>query len=376
VPIVAANIWHLGVLIGVVAILIGDSTGFAWLEFPRGASVLLFAAFLLIAVSAMATFGARRERALQPAHWFLLAALFWFPWIYSTANLFLVAWPVRGVTQAVIDWWFSNNLIFVWLGLAGLGVAFYLLPKIAGRALRDRDFALFAFWTFILFAPWCGIPQGAPVPAWLPAASAAASALAIIPLIAIAIVFAKTVCGANVQCKGGPFCYVKFGMAAFLLSVLMYLSLGCPHFGRIAGLTWYGPAQTLLQIFGFFAIVICGAIYELLPGVMDFELPFPKFVRFQHWLFMAGLALLVLPLAIGGVEQGLKMQDPSIPFADVAQMTLPYLRVSTLGLFVLLLGSLLLAANIFVVTFKWKLGLLKSCIAAVNSPLETGEVKS
>ncbi len=45
VPIVAANLWHLGVLVGVVAILIGDSTGFAWLEFPRGGSVLLFAAF-------------------------------------------------------------------------------------------------------------------------------------------------------------------------------------------------------------------------------------------------------------------------------------------------------------------------------------------
>src|SRR5208282_3345346 len=54
VPIVAANLWHFGVLVGAVAILIGDSTGFAWLEFPRGSSVLLFAAFLLIAISAVA----------------------------------------------------------------------------------------------------------------------------------------------------------------------------------------------------------------------------------------------------------------------------------------------------------------------------------
>src|SRR5471032_2183481 len=42
VPIIAANIWHLGVFIGIVAILTGDSTGFMWLEFPRGSSVLLF----------------------------------------------------------------------------------------------------------------------------------------------------------------------------------------------------------------------------------------------------------------------------------------------------------------------------------------------
>ena len=104
VPVVAANLWHLGVLVGTVAILIGDSTGFAWLEFPRGGSVLLFAAFLLIAISAVATFGARQNRELYPSHWFLLAALFWFPWIYSTANLFLITHhPVRGVAQAAID---------------------------------------------------------------------------------------------------------------------------------------------------------------------------------------------------------------------------------------------------------------------------------
>jgi cytochrome c oxidase cbb3-type subunit I len=369
VPIVAANIWHLGVLVGIVAILIGDSTGFMWLEFPRGSSVLLFAAFLLIAISAVATFGARRERELNPAHWFLLAALFWFPWFYSTANLFLLSGhPVRGVAQAVIDWWFANNLIFVWLALVGIGTAFYFLPKLAGRPLQNHYFALFAFWTLILFAPWLGIPQGAPVPAWLPALSSVASMLAIIPLIVIAMIFVKSVRSANVQCKGGPFCYIKFGTVAFILATLMLISLGCPHFSRIAEFTWFAPAQAQLQILGFFAIVVCGAIYELLPRVMSFELPFPKFVRVQHWLFMFGIILLVVPLAIGGVVQGLKNFD--------FQVALPFLRVSTMGILLLLLGSLLFAANIFAMTFKWKCALLKSCIAAMKAPLETVEVKS
>jgi len=336
---------------------------------------LLFAAFLLIAISAAATFGARRERALQPPHWFLLAALFWFPWIYSTANLFLMAWPVRGVTQAVIDWWYANNLLFVWLGLAGLGVGFYLLTKISGRPAPSRDFALFGFWTFILFAPWCGIPQGAPVPAWLPAASAIASVLTLVPLIAFAMVFVETVWGMNVPCQGGPFCYAKFATAVFLLSALMYLALGCPWFGGLAGMTWYAPSQTFLQIFGFFAIAVCGAAYESLPGVMGFALPFPKFVRWQHWFFMGGMALLVVPLAVGGVRQGLKLQSPGIRFADITQGALPYLRVSTTGLLLLLSGSVLFAANIFAMTLKWKLALLKSLLDAIQSPLEAEEVK-
>jgi cytochrome c oxidase cbb3-type subunit I len=376
VPIAAAHFWHLGVFIGTVAILIGDSTGFAWLEYPRAAAVLLFAAFLLIATSAMATFGGRRDRALQPAHWFLLAALLWFPWIYSTANLFLLAWPVRGVAQAVIDWWYTNNLLFVWFALMGLGIAFYLLPKISGRPLQKQYFVQFAFWTFILFAPWCGMPQTAPVPAWLPVASTVASMLLVIPLIGFVVVLVKTVSGTNVQCKGGPFCHAKFGVAAFLLSVLMIIASGCPHFGRMTGLTWYGPALTQLQIFGFFTIVIYGGIYELLPRVMGFELPFPKFVRWQHWLFIGGVVVLFLSLAVAGLEQGMKMQNPNVPFSDIVQATLMPLRFCALGLLALLLGSLMLAANIFVMTFKWHQALIKCVIAAIKAPLDAGEVKS
>lgn len=377
VPIVAANIWHLGVFVGVIAIFIGDSTGFTWLEFPRGGSVLLFAAFLLITISAVATFGARRERVLQPPHWFLLAALFWFPWIYSTANLFLLSGhPVRGVTQAVINWWFSNNMVFVWLALVGIGTAFYFLPKLAGRPLQNSYHALFAFSTLILFGTWCGIPQGAPVPAWLPALSAVSSSLLIVPLIAIAIIFVKTIRGAKVYCKGGSFCYIKFGTVAFLLSALMLISLGCPHFSQIVEFTWFGPAQTQLQILGFFTILICGAIYELLPRVMNFELPFPKFVRVQHWFFILGIIVWVGSLALGGIGQGLLPSITGLTFSDVMQSTLPCLRGSTLGLLFLLLGSLLFAANIFAMTFKWKMALLKKLYAAITAPIETAEVKS
>ena len=376
-PVVAANLWHLGVLIGTVAVLIGDSTGFAWLEFPRGSSVLLFAAFLLIAISAVATFGARQKRELYPSHWFLLAALFWFPWIYSTANLFLTTHhPVRGVAQAAIDYWFANNLVFVWLALVGLGAAFYFLPKHARRPLQSHYLALFAFWTLILFGTWCGIPQGAPLPAWMPAASTVAASLLILPLIVIAVIACKTVCGANVSCKGGPFCYIKFGTAAFALSVLMLIAESCPRFSRVTEFTWFGSAQVQWQILGFFAIVMSGAIYEILPGVMGFALPFPKFVRVQHWLFMVGIVLWAGSLAVGGLEQGMRLDDPQGLFADSTHVALVFLRAGSTGLLFILLGSLLLAANIFAMTFRWKLALFKRMIAYIKSPLETGEVKS
>jgi cytochrome c oxidase cbb3-type subunit 1 len=135
----AAHLWQIGVLVGTIAIFTGNSSGHQWLEYPRAAAALLGVAFVLITISAFATFGLRKERELYPSHWFLLAALLWFPWIYSSANLFLGSThPVRGVAQSVINWWFANNLILVWFALVGLGIAFYFLPKISGRPLHSR----------------------------------------------------------------------------------------------------------------------------------------------------------------------------------------------------------------------------------------------
>lgn len=377
VPIVAANLWHLGVLVGLAAILIGDSTGFAWLEFPRGSSVPIFFAYLLLALWAMMLFARRHERALYPSQWFLVAALFWFPWIYSTANLFLVAWPVRGVAQAVIGWWFANNLLVVWTGLVGLGVAFYFLPKLTGRPLQSHYVALFVFWTFILVATWCGVPPGAPVPVWLPTLSAVGAAWLMVPLVAIFLVVWGTVRGSILSnWNNTPFCFIGAGIDAFLLSGLMLIAMACPYIGRLTDFTWFGPAETQLRLYGFFAMTMFGAAYYQLPRAVGREFPFPKLVRAHFWLSLAGVALLVVPLAIGGVLQGLKLQNPDIPFADTTKAMLPFLRVSTLGLTAMLLGNLLFFVNIMGLTLRWKFALLKQFIAFVKSPLEPVSARS
>jgi cytochrome c oxidase cbb3-type subunit 1 len=413
VPAVAAKLWHLGVLVGLAGILSGNSTGFAWLEFPRAGSVILFFAYLLLALWAMMNFAARRERALYPSHWFLVAAVFWFPWIYSTANLFLVAWPVRGVVQAIIGWWFAGNLLFVWLALVGIGTAFYFLPKFSGRPLQSYYLALFAFWTLILFGTWCGIPPGAPVPAWLPVLSSFAAVLTVVPVLAVAAIAWQTSrrsdapsleCGCDAPVAAPapagraapmpadglvrqdkatrashlpygdgaspPRGFIRFGLMSFVLSSLMLIAMACPRISQVTEFTWFGPAQTQLQLYGFFAMTMFGAIYYLLPRVVGFELPFPKLARLQFWISMAGVVLFVLPLAIGGVEQGMKLNNPGLSFLDATRATLVFFRFSTTGLLLILSGNSLFALNIFAMTFVWEKSLVKKAFAVVTAPLE------
>jgi cytochrome c oxidase cbb3-type subunit 1 len=377
VPVVAAHLWHLGVLVGLVGIFVGDSTGFAWLEFPRGGSSLLFFAYLLLGLWALMNFSGRRDGGLFPSHWFLLAALFLFPWIYSTANILIVGWPVRGVVQAVITWWFGNNLVFLWTSLVGIGTAFYFLPKFCARPLQTYFYALFAFWTLLIFGSLRGIPAGAPVPAWLPALSSLNSLMLVVPVIAIAVIGWQTVRRATgPECKGGSFCMIKFGYVAFVLSALLLITASCPQISRLTQFTWFGVAQTQLQLYGFFAITMFGAIYYILPRAVGFDFAFPKLIRVQHWFAMLGLVIFVASLVIGGVMQGIKLQNPNIAFADSTRAMLPFLRISTLGLLFLLLANLLFALNLFVMIASWKWSMAKSMWAIVTAPLDKSEVKA
>ena len=277
----------------------------------------------------------------------MLAALFWFPWIYSTAELLLVSFPVRGVAQAVIAWWFSQNLVEVWMALAGLAAAFYFIPAFTGRALHSRYLALLAFWILILFTSWGGIPNSAPVPAWMPALSSAARVIGLTLVIAVALnVYRTTGRFAVVSPSNPPLSFVLFGVGAFLLAALMGIGAVLWDRNQLLQFSWFASARFQLQVYGFFVMICLGAIYYLLPRLAGFAFPWARLVRVHFWVAAAGLVLTALPFTLGGFVQAYKMQNEATPFVDVAKSTLPFLRASTVGDMLLLIGHLLLLANI------------------------------
>ena len=85
--VVAGKFWNIGVALGALGIFLGDNTGYEWFEFPRYATPILFAAYAVAAIQGLLTFQNRRERQMAVSQWYLFAAWFWFPWIYSTRNL-------------------------------------------------------------------------------------------------------------------------------------------------------------------------------------------------------------------------------------------------------------------------------------------------
>ena len=111
-----------------------------------------------------------------------------------------------------------------------------------------------------------------------------------------------------------------------------------------------------------------GALYYLLPLALGFAFKFPQFVRGHFFLLGLGVLLWVVPLAIGGYVQGANGYS--------LDASLNCLRISTLGLGLILIGNLLFALNVLALFVTWKINLMKSIFAAVTAPLKTSEVKS
>ncbi len=53
------------------------------MEFPSYAVTILFVAYSLIAVWGVAVFESRRPGHVYISLWYLVGALFWFPWLYG-----------------------------------------------------------------------------------------------------------------------------------------------------------------------------------------------------------------------------------------------------------------------------------------------------
>jgi cytochrome c oxidase cbb3-type subunit 1 len=373
---VGAVCWNVGVVTGVWGILAGGSTGFENLEMPPYASWLVLLGYLMIVVWGALTFHRRRERQLFVSQWFLFAALFWFPWIHSTANLLLLTVRVRGMAQAVIAWWYSENLLVVWLGLVGLAAIFYFLPKLTGRDLHSRYLALLAFWMLILFGSWGGIPESAPVPAWMPVSSAVARGLGVILIVAVVMNIHSTLEGKCSRLMAHPSLrFIGFGVAAFIVGGLVSVASAFPAVSQITQFTWFTVAKGVLNYYGFFTMVMFGAVYYIVPHVIGIEFPSAKLVRAHFWTAAVGTLLFVVPLAAGGIVQGFRLQHANIPFNDIEHGTLPFLRASTTGDLLIALGNLMFLGNLAGLVIRFYRARAVSAWAAATMEIKPAEAR-
>jgi cytochrome c oxidase cbb3-type subunit I len=360
---IGAIFWNLGVTLGLIGIFIGDGSGYEWFEFPKYAAPILFAGYILMGAVGGFTFAERKTTELYPSQWFLLAALFWFPWIYATA-LALIHWfPAVGIMQSIVHQWYAHNLLTVWLGSIGIAAIFYFVPKISAKPLASNNYALLTFWFLLLFGSMGGMHHGMPVPAWLPALSTVMAFLLLAPAMAF---------GLNLHCtldsdysSVGNSLTLKFvlsGAIALVAGIVIQAFGSVPQISDILHFTFFTVAVDKLMLLGFASLTLLVSIYYILPRVTGVEWPWAAWSKAHFALALGGVLFLVLPLALGGAQQGSQLASDT-SFMDISTSSLMFLRASTLGEVLWLFGSLLLLVNVKVLVYRLLKPLVLGCVA-------------
>jgi cytochrome c oxidase cbb3-type subunit 1 len=361
--LIAAKLWHLGVFIGSFGILCGASSGHEGFEMPAYAAYMLLIASVMISFFGLLTIHQRSEREMYPSLWFIIAGLLWFPWILSTATLLLHVSPVRGLAQFAIASWYANNLQLVTFALFGMAAGLYFMPKLSGKELHSKYLAFFALATLVFFGSWSGLTLGGPLPKWMGSLSSVAAVCVIIPVIAH-IDNTRRSCSIK-----APVAEAKFFSLAIPMLLLAVLLAAVGAFVTQTHFTLFRTAQSVLLLQGFMGLIAIGGIYHILPKVTGIQLPSIKLVRLNFWCAVVGVLLIALPFIFGGWKQGAQLLHPTGSFAGVSKGVLAHVRMASLGELLWVVGSLLLALNVFGITYQWVRGVIRPVVVEGTSPV-------
>ncbi|MCC7377589.1 MAG: cbb3-type cytochrome c oxidase subunit I [Verrucomicrobiales bacterium] len=339
---VGGCIWNLGVAVGVIGILAGYSTGREWLEMPAGAMALLVLGAGVIGTAGWVTYASRTESSPYPSSWFILLSLLSFVWFGTVALMMLPGEGSRGVVQVLIQRWFANGLLKLWLGGLGAAILLHELPLLVNRPLASRQLALISFWTLVFFAPWGATSHGDPVPRWLISAGMAGKALGTVGVLATGLNLLKTVEGA----WSSVFSTLRgrlLGVAAlaYVVGGILEYATSLRAASSVVSLTWFKLGLDWLLVGGGVGLAVIALLPEVFAKTMGRKLA-PGLVLAHAWLTMAGILLIALPLLLGGVAQGAALSKVSGSFVEALQGSMHFVRLSSLGFTVLFVGQLAL----------------------------------
>ncbi len=367
--LVGAVFWNAGVKLGLLGIMIGHSTGHFLLEMPGYAAALLFVSYGIVGASVVVLFSRCREGNLFVSQWYGLAALFWFPWLFTIGQAAVVFGDIRGTGQAVASAWYGHNIYALFLAPIALGAIYYLLPKRLGRPIAGYTWASLGFWSFALFATFGGLAflAGTPVPGWVQALGVSANFMMLVPLFIIGYNFLWTMFGGTAAGGSGPALrFIKFGAISFLAAGLLIKVFSAPQVYVTTQLTFVSEAMNYVHWYAFVTMSFIGVIYFLVPRLVGQPWPSGALVTAHYWSSVVGVAIVVVTLILAGWVQGSAINNVEAypAFADIASQYSGYLVGTVLGLLTLIVGQLAFFVNVLIALYQ-------ACFGKPESEIET-----
>jgi cytochrome c oxidase cbb3-type subunit I len=342
-----------GIAAGIGAISSGWTDGMEYLEIPWQIGLFMVAGFVMIVLSVLYTLVNRKTEHLYVSAWYMVAGVLWITLLYLVAK---VPGVHTGVQQATTNWWYGHNVLGLWFTPVSVGAIYYFLPKIIGRPVRSYNLSILGFWTLAFFYGQVGGHHliGGPVPGWLVTLSIVQSLMMVIPVIAFTINMGLTLQGRMHLARYSPTLrFMMFGGLMYLASSLQGSMEALRSVNAVTHFTHYTVGHAHLGAYGFVSMVLFGAIYFMMPRVLEWEWPFPKLISLHFWLAGVGVAIYFVALTLGGWLQGLAMLDPARSFMESVVLTRPYLEWRSVGGSLMVLGHMVFVGHFLAMALRF-----------------------
>ena len=344
---------NMGIASAIGAIGSGWTDGMEYLEIPWQIAIFIFIGFALVILPALFTLVNRKVEHLYVSVWYMVAAMLWIALLFLVAKLPGVH---TGVQQATTNWWYGHNVLGLWFTPVSLGAIYYFLPKIIGRPIRSYNLSLLGFWTLAFFYAQVGGHHliGGPIPGWLITLSIVQSIMMVIPVVAFSINMGLTLKGQMHLARYSPTLrFMMFGGLMYLASSLQGSVEALRSVNQITHFTHFTVAHAHLGAYGFVTMVLFGAIYFMMPRVLNWEWPYPRLITLHFWLAAIGVSIYFTGLTIGGWLQGVAMLDAARPFMESVTLTLPYLKWRSVGGSLMVLGHLVFVGHFLAMALRF-----------------------
>jgi cbb3-type cytochrome c oxidase subunit I len=338
----AANIllslWNTTVVIGVIALMAGDTQGKEYTEFPWYIDWPVLVLMCMNGVIIFQTIAARREPKMYVSLWYIGGSVVWIAimyfigntmwhpfstyltadghrhilWDNNAANLpdgashFQRTGSLIGLDDAVWNWFYGHNVFGLYVTTGGIAIVYYLVPKLARRPLYSHLMSLIGFWSIALLYTNTGQHHllQAPIPNWLKVIAVIGSIALFIPVFSFTINIFMTMRGQwgqileNIPLRftlTGAFFYLA---ASFQGSIQSLMSVN-----RFVHFTQWTIAHAHLALLGAFGFIASGATLYMVPQIVKKHLWSRNLADTQYWLMLLGINGYFWAITAAGLAQ-------------------------------------------------------------------------
>ena len=171
-----------GFLVGIVAVAAGGNQGVPLFEFPFYADIAVVVGLVGVTRVVSRSALAHREPHVFISVWFFVAAIWWLLFSYVVGSLS----GFRGTDLELANRFAEAGVLFLWVIPVGLGIAYYLIPKLTDSPLYSMRLAVVSFWTMAGTFAWVGAHNFTFGPAadWLETINVVFAIVAFVPVAA------------------------------------------------------------------------------------------------------------------------------------------------------------------------------------------------